>query len=191
MRKSIEAMSSFLIMIDIQERLLPAMFNKDEVLENSRKLLSAVRELFPAVPSIISEQYPKGIGPTVPELKALISEESRFIEKVEFSCCDNEAFSDAFLNLRFNSGTKDTAILFGIETHICVLGTALGLMEKYNLNVIVAADACGSRSRKNHELALEAMKSAGCFVVPTETVIYQLLKKAGTPQFKALLPLLK
>ena len=178
-------------MIDIQERLLPAMFNKDEVLENSRKLLSAARELSPAVPSIISEQYPRGIGPTVPELKALIPEGSSFIEKVEFSCCDNSGFGDAFLNLRFNSGTKDTAILLGIETHICVLATAFDLMEKYNLNVIVAADACGSRSQKNHELALEAMRSAGCLVVPTETVIYQMLKKAGTPQFKALLPLLK
>ena len=189
MRKSIEAMSSFLLMVDIQERLIPAMYNKDEVLSNSAKLLTAAREL--SVPAIISEQYPKGIGSTVPELKALIPEGSTAIDKVEFSCCANSGFGDAFLNLRFNSGTKDTAILFGIETHICVLGTALDLQEKYNLNVVVAADACGSRSRENHTLALEAMRSAGVFVVPTETVIYQLLGKAGTPHFKALLPLFK
>ena len=189
MRKSIEAMSSFLIMIDIQERLLPAIHNKDEVLSNSIKLLTAAREL--SIPAIISEQYPKGIGPTVSELKPLIPDGSPVIDKVEFSCCANPGFGDAFLNLRFNSGTKDTAILFGIETHICVLGTAIDLQEKYNLNVIIAADSCGSRTRENHSLALEAMRSMGCLVVPTETVIHHLLGKAGTPQFKALLPLFK
>lgn len=176
-------------MIDIQERLLPAMFNKDNVLANSNKLLTSAREL--SVPVMLSEQYPKGIGATVPELSALIPEGSPKIDKVEFSCCDNPGFGDAFLNLRFTSGTKDTAILFGIETHICVLGTALGLQEKYNLNVVIAADSCGSRSPENHSLALEALRDIGCLVVPTETVIYQLLGKAGTPQFKALLPLFK
>ena len=189
MRKSIKAIPSFLLMIDIQERLLPAIHNKDEVLSNSVKLLTAAREL--SVPAIISEQYPKGIGPTVPELKALIPEGSTVIDKKEFSCCANSGFGDAFLNLRFNSGSKDTAILFGVETHICVLGTAIDLQEKYNLNVVVAADACGSRTRENHSLALEAMRSIGCLVVPTETVIYHMLGKAGTPQFKALLPLFK
>ena len=189
MRKSIEAMSSFMLMIDIQERLLPAMYNKDEVLSNSIKLLTAAKEL--SVPAIISEQYPKGIGPTVPGLSALIPEGSPVIDKTEFSCCANPGFGDAFLNLRFNSGTKDTAVLFGIETHICVLGTAFDLMEKYSLNVVVAADACGSRSQDNHRLALEAMRASGCLVVPTETVIYHMLGKAGTPQFKALLPLFK
>ena len=178
-----------MLMIDIQERLLPAMYNKDEVLANSQKLLTSAREL--SIPLMISEQYPKGIGATVPELSALITDDSPVIDKTEFSCCNNPGFGDAFLNLRFNSGTKDTAILFGIETHICVLATALDLQEKYNLNVVIAADSCGSRSRDNHSLALEAMRSAGCFVVPSETVIYQLLGKAGTPQFKALLPLFK
>ena len=189
MRKSIEAMSSFILMIDIQERLLPAMYNKDNILANSLKLLTAAREL--SLPAIISEQYPKGIGPTVPELKALIPEGSPVIDKTEFSCCANSAFGDAFLNLRFNSGTKDTAVLFGVETHICVLATAADLLDKYNLNVIIAADSCDSRTPDNHSLALQAMRDIGCLVVPTETVIYQLLGRAGTPQFKALLPLLK
>lgn len=189
MRKSIEAISSFLLMIDIQERLLPAMYNKDEVLSNSTKLLTAAREL--SLPAIISEQYPKGIGSTVPELSALIPEGSPVISKTEFSFCQNPGFGDAFLNLRFNSGTKDTAIIFGIETHICVLGTAADLMDKYGLNVVVAADACGSRTEQKHTLALEALRTMGCLVVPSETVIYHMLGRAGTPQFKALLPLFK
>ncbi|MBR0150483.1 MAG: isochorismatase family protein [Synergistaceae bacterium] len=189
MFKSINAESSFMLMIDIQERLIPAISNKDEILANSVKLLTAAREL--SIPVMTSEQYPKGIGHTVSQLQALIPEGSPAIEKTEFSCCDNPGFGDAFLNLRFNSGSKDTAIIFGVETHICVLGTAIGLQEKYNLNVVVAADSCGSRSPEHHRLALDAMRDSGCLVVPSETVIYHMLEKAGTPQFKALLPLFK
>lgn len=190
MRRSIKARSSFLLMIDIQERLIPAIYNKDEIIKNSVRLLTAAREL--SVPSIITEQYPKGIGPTVQELKALIPEDSAIIEKTEFSCCEAQNFADAFLNLNFNSGTKDTVIIFGVESHICVLGTAIDMLEKYsNLNVVIAADACGSRTEQNHILALEAARSLGCLVVPVETVIYHMLGKAGTSEFKALLPLFK
>ena len=124
-------------------------------------------------------------------IKNLIPEGSTIMEKVEFSCCNAPSFGDAILNLNFNTGTKDTVILFGVETHICVLATAIDLIEKYNLNVVIAADACGSRTEKNHELSLEALRSIGCLVVPTETVVYHMLEKAGTPQFKALLPLFK
>ena len=189
MHKSIKARSSFLLMIDIQERLIPAIYNKEEVVSNSVRILTASCEL--NLPVIITEQYPKGIGSTVSELKTLIPEDSIKLEKIEFSCCENPEFGDALLNLNFNSGTKDTAILFGVETHICVLGTAIDLLEKYNLNVVIAADACGSRTEKNHILALEAARSLGCLVVPTETIIYHMLEKAGTPQFKTLLPLFK
>ena len=189
MRRSIKARSSFLLMIDIQEKLLPAIYNKDEILANSTRILTAARQL--SLPLIVTEQYPKGIGQTVPELKALIPDGTTFINKTEFSCCEAHDFSDAFLNLNFNSGTKDTVILFGVETHICVLATAIDLQEKYNLNVVIAADSCGSRTGKNHTLALEAMRSLGFLVVPTETVIYHMLERAGTPDFKALLPLFK
>lgn len=189
MYKSIKAGSSFLLMVDIQERLMQAICNRAEVVSNAVKILTAAREL--SVPSIVSEQYPKGIGPTLPELKSLIPQDTTILEKVEFSCCANPKFGDAFLNLSFGSGTKDTVILFGVETHICVLATAMDIIEKYNLNVVIAADACGSRTEQNHELALEAARSIGCLVVPTETVIYQMLEKAGTSEFKALLPLFK
>ena len=189
MRKSITARSSFLLMIDIQERLLPAIFNKDEIIKNSVRILTAAKEL--SIPMIVTEQYPKGIGSTISELKNLIPEDVSILEKIEFSCCANPGFGDAVLNLNFNNGTKDTVILFGIESHICVLATAIELLEKYNLNVVIAADACGSREEKNHLLALDAARSLGCLVVPAETVIYHMLEKAGTPQFKALLPLFK
>ena len=189
MKKSISARSSFLLMIDMQERLLPAIYNKEEIIKNSLNILTAAKEL--SVPMIATEQYPKGIGATIPELKNLIPEDSTTMEKLEFSCCNAQGFGDAILNLNFNTGTKDTVILFGVETHICVLATAMQLIEKYNLNVVIAADACGSRTEKNHVLALDALRSIGCLVVPAETVIYSMLEKAGTPQFKAMLPLLK
>ena len=189
MYKSITADSSFLLMVDIQERLIQAMFNKDEIIKNSIRILTAAKEF--SLPLMVSEQYPQGIGSTIPELKNLLPQDINMINKTEFSCCKAQGFGDAFLNLKFDSGTKDTVILFGIETHICVLATAIDLIEKYNLNVVIAADSCGSRREQNHKLALDTLRYAGCFVVPTETVIYSLLEKSGTPQFKALLPLLK
>lgn len=190
MSKIIKADSSFLMMIDIQERLIAAVFNKDEVIKNSQCLLHSAREL--SLPLIVTEQYPKGIGSTIPELKNLIPQNTDIISKLTFSCCDTPQFGNAFLNLKFNGATSiDTAILFGVESHICVLSTAMSLIEKYGLNVVIAADACGSRTEKNHLLALEAARSIGCFVVPAETIIYQMLGEAGTPQFKALLPLFK
>ena len=189
MNKIIKAHSSFLIMIDLQERLMPAIFNKDEIIKNSQCLLTSAREL--SVPLIVTEQYPKGIGSTIPELKNLIPQDTSIISKTTFSCCDAPEFGNAFLNLKFNGVSIDTAILFGVESHICVLSTAMNLIEKYGLNVVIAADSCGSRTEKNHLLALEAARSTGCLVVPTETIIYQMLGEAGTPQFKALLPLFK
>ena len=189
MHKSIKARSSFLLMIDIQEKLMPAIYNKEEIINNSVKLLTAAREL--SVPLIVTEQYPKGIGQTLSELKNLIPESTPVIAKTEFSCCEAERFGDEFLNMNFNAGTRDTAILFGVETHICVLATAMDMMSKYNLNVVIAADSTGSRTEKNHVLALDAARSMGCLVVPVETIIYHMLEKAGTPQFKTLLPMFK
>ncbi len=189
MSKFLNAQSSFLIMIDLQEKLLPAIFNNTQIISNSTKLLTAANVL--NIPLIVSQQYTKGIGDTVPELKKLLPENQNILEKTEFSCCQNEKFSDAFLNMKFDSGSRDTAVLFGVESHICVLGTAIDLIEKYNLNVAIAVDSCGSRTEDNHKYAIEAARDLGCFVIPTETIIYHMLGKAGTPEFKKLLPLFK
>ena len=189
MSKFLNAQSSFFIMIDLQEKLLPAIFNNEKIISNSTKLLTAADVL--NIPVIVSRQYIKGIGDTVPELKKLLPKNIDPLDKIEFSCCRNEKFSDAFLNMKFDSGSRDTAILFGVESHICVLGTAIDLIEKYNLNVVIAADSCGSRTEDNHNFALQAARDLGCFVIPTETIIYHMLAKAGTPEFKKLLPLFK
>ncbi len=97
MRRSIKAQSSFLLMIDIQERLMPVIYNKDEVIKNSSRLLKAASEL--SVPLIVTEQYPKGIGSTLPELKNLIPEGTGIIDKTEFSCCDASGFGLSLIHI--------------------------------------------------------------------------------------------
>jgi nicotinamidase-related amidase len=175
--------SAQFLMIDVQDRLLPAISNSEGIRSSILKLARASDVL--GVPFCFSEQYPKGLGATDEViLKALPKSASRF-EKSTFSCCDEEGF-DGFLNLQ---GRPDT-VVFGIETHICVLATVLDLLEKGG-RVVVAADACGSRSPENSRLAMDVMRSAGALVLPSETVIYHIMERSGTPEFKALLPLFK
>ena len=174
-----------MLMIDLQERLMPAIYENDSIIQNSLKLLKTASEL--SIPLIVTEQYPKGIGNTIKTLKNLIPENSEILEKLTFSCLDAPDFEKSLSKMK----NRDTVILFGVETHICVLSTAIDAMEKLNLRVVIAADACGSRTEKNHILGLEAARNLGCLVVPVETVIYHMLGRAGTPQFKALLPLFK
>lgn len=172
-----------LLMIDIQTRLLPSIAGYEAVRANARRLLQAAGVL--SLPVIYTEQYPKGIGSTAEELVAVLPERTRYFEKTAFSCCDEPGFFDMF-----QDGEKFVTVIFGVESHICVLSTAMDLLSR-GRKVVVAADACGSRNEDNHALALDALRSCGAGIVPTETVIYQLLGKAGTPEFKELLPLFK
>lgn len=170
-------------MVDVQERLLPAISGHEGVVQNSVRLMKAADVL--KVPALYTEQYPKGIGPTVaPLLEALPASTSRF-EKTAFSCCEEPGFREKFEGLK-----RKTVVLFGIETHICILSTAADLIGE-GYDVVLAADACGSRNPDNHATAMVALRDLGCTVVPTETVVYRLLGAAGTPEFKALLPLFK
>ena len=183
MHTCVRAQSVFFLMIDIQERLLPAIFEKERVIQNSVRLLAAARDF--EAPLIVTEQYPKGIGPMVPELAGLLPPGTPCLTKTAFSCCGAEGFNDAV-----NATGRETAVLFGIETHICVLSTAMDLLAR-GMKVVLAADACSSRTEANYALGLAAVRDCGGLVVPTETVVYQMMGEAGTPQFKALLPLFK
>ncbi len=171
------------LMIDVQERLLPAISGHDAVLGNAVRLLKTAQTL--SIPLFYTEQYPKGIGPTHKELLEALPDGTRRFEKVHFSCCGEEGF-DGFLN----EVPRPVTVLFGIESHICVLSTALDLAARGE-RVVVAADACGSRSPENHALALSAMGRSGVLPLPTETVVYRLIGRSGTPEFKAMLPLFK
>ena len=183
MHTLVSAQSSFFLMVDLQERLLPAISNREAVVRSSAKLLTAAREL--SVPLVVTEQYPRGIGPTVPQLAELIPAGTPNLTKTSFSCCGAAGFDAVVTALG-----RNTAVIFGTETHICVLATAMDLVGR-GVKVVLAADACGSREGTNHELALAAARSFGALVVPAETVIYQMMGEAGTPHFKALLPILK
>jgi nicotinamidase-related amidase len=175
---------TFFLMIDVQERLLPSIESPDAMVQNGVRLLKAAEAL--SLPVLWTEQYPRGIGATVAPLMESIPASAVRLEKMTFSCCDEPGFTEKLRELK-----RPTVVMFGIETHICVLSTAMDLIKNEGYNVVFAADACGSRTRENHNLALEAARSCGALIIPTETVVYQLLGRSGTAEFKGLLPLFK
>lgn len=174
--------SCVFVMIDIQEKLLPAMSCKETVLAESLRLLRSAEVL--KIPVIATEQYPKGLGATVEQLRRFLNSDM-ILPKTTFSCWGAEGFEE--LLLRQN---RRQVVIFGIETHICVFSTAMELRRR-GCQTVVAESACSSRKREHHELAVRNLLAAGVSVLPAETVIYQLLGRAGTPEFKTLLPLFK
>ena len=175
--------STQMLMVDVQERLLPAISGHEDIRRNIMRLARASEVLH--IPFFYTEQYPKGLGPTDGEILSSLPGGARRFEKNHFSCCDEEGFADFF-----KLASPNIIVLFGIETHICILTTLLDLLAR-DRKVVLAADACGSRVPGNARLALKAAAAAGALVVPTETVIYQLMGKSGTAEFKTLLPLFK
>jgi nicotinamidase-related amidase len=127
----------------------------------------------------VTEQYPKGLGPTVTEIKDSLQPYAP-IEKITFSCCGEKSFLDAA------SGTgKNQIILVGMETHVCVLQTCIDLLQAGHV-VHVVSDAVCSRSFENYRTALEYMRDAGAVITCTETVLFQLLERAGSDEFRAI-----
>jgi nicotinamidase-related amidase len=172
-----------LLMIDIQEKLLPVIYGKDEIVKNTVRLLKAV-EVF-EIPMIYTEQYPKGIGNTVPSLLEALPASATRYEKNTFSCCDEDGFSERLKGLG-----RSLIVVFGIESHICVLSTVMDLLQ-HGIKVVVAADACGSRNPCNHNLALDEARACGASILPTESIVYQIIGRSGTQEFKTMLPFFK
>ena len=166
-----------LLVVDIQERLAVVMADRERVVANTGHLIAAAKLL--GVPVMLTEQYPKGLGPTVPELRAAL-DPAPAIVKMTFDCCGELAFAQAL-----EQTGRSTVIVCGMEAHICVLQTVLGLLST-GLNVHVAADAVCSRRPENARTALELQRDAGAVITCTETVLFQLLGRAGTPEFKAI-----
>lgn len=172
-----------MVMVDVQDRLFPAISGHEDIRRNIMKLAAAAKVL--SVPFCYTEQYPRGLGITDGEILPSLPENALRFEKTHFSCCDEDGFET--LLARHN---RPVPVIFGIETHICILATVLDLLEK-GCSIVLAADACGSRDPRKAERALSAISAAGALVVPTETVIYHIMGQAGTPEFKELLPLFK
>jgi len=168
--------------IDIQERLLPSIFEGDRVERNTVRLIKGARIL--GIPVLVTEQYKKGLGATTPAVTAEIAD-LPLMEKIAFSACGAAGFEKAL------KGKKVTdVILCGIEAHVCVSQTCLDLLDK-GFRVFVVVDAMSSRTTENHFIALERMRDAGGVVVSTEMVLFELLEKAGTDEFKQILALVK
>ena len=177
--------SAALVVIDIQERLAPAMPAEvmASVLRNTEILIAGAREL--GLPVILTEQYPRGLGPTLAPVQAALGPDTDPIEKLTFSCCGVAPFTTAL----DNHAVRDV-IVCGIETHVCVYQTTLDLLSS-GRQVFLAADAVCSRSRQNHKIGLKNMRQAGAVIGSTEMFLFQLLKKAGGDTFKAISRLVK
>ena len=172
---SLEKENAVLLIVDIQERLAAVMGQKDQVVKNNLHLIELAKMI--DLPVMVTEQYPKGLGKTVPELQAALPSYRPF-EKMTFDCCGQPTFLPALKDHK-----RSTVILTGMETHICVLQTCLGLL-KGGMNVHVVQDAICSRTEANWKTGIEFMREAGAVITCTETVLFQLLKVAGTEEFK-------
>ena len=180
----LESARALLVVIDVQEKLCAAMDANvlAQLTKNTGILLESAGEL--AMPVIYTEQYVKGLGPTLAELKEK-APAAPCHEKLTFSCCGNEAFIE-----QLKESGRTQIIITGMETHVCVLQTVLDLLDA-GFTVHVVKDAVMSRSNDNRQTAIEAMVLAGAVPTCTEAVVFQLLKIAGTDSFKKLSKLVK
>jgi nicotinamidase-related amidase len=171
-----------LLVVDIQERLAPAMPESvlAHLLRNTRLLIEAARRL--GLPIVVSQQYPKGLGGTLPPIEEALAgaEHLHRFDKLEFSAADCEAFAELAPRLR-----RDQWIVCGMEAHVCVYQTARGLVAR-GYDVHVPADAICSRAKANWQVALGLLERSGAIVTATETCVFDLLERAGGDDFKAL-----
>lgn len=171
-----------LVMIDIQSKLWNVMHDKALLLENAQKLVKAMRVL--SVPIILTEQNPRGLGPTVPELMQCMPE-VQALPKFCFSCCQDSGFEQELTRLN-----RKQVLLCGIESHICVYQTALDLISR-GYEVQVVADVVASRIQSNKEVTLVRLQSEGAKLTVSETAIFELLGSADSPLFKEILKVIK
>ncbi len=182
----VERERAFLVIVDVQERLLPAIYNAQGVVDNVKALVALARTY--GFPLLLTEQYPRGLGKTVSPLVEELGSHYDPIEKMTFSCMGEPVFRKRVFDIRKDG--RDQVILAGIEAHVCVYQTALHLLGG-GWEVHVAHDAVGSRAKENHMRALDVMASAGAWVKPTESIVFEVLEKAGTPEFKSMMPYIK
>ena len=174
-----------LVVIDVQERLFPAMDadHREEVMRNIKVLTATARQL--NLGTLVTEQYPKGLGHTLQELKDALPAGVQPVEKVAFSCLGVDAFRS-----RLTATGARQLLLAGIEAHVCVLMSALDLLaEGYAVHIV--ADAVTSRTQANWRLAMAQLRQAGAVVTTTETVLFQLLRQADTDDFRELARLIR
>ena len=171
----LSAADTALLVIDVQEKLVPKILDADALQRNAAFLIDAARLL--RMPVLATEQYPKGLGPTVACLRERLPERP---DKVAFSCATVPSVVETL-----HREARPKVVLAGIETHVCVLGTALDLLA-LDFRVYVAVDAVGSRYRLDHDYALRRMEQAGAILTTSETVVFECVGGAGHPAFKGI-----
>lgn len=176
---------SALLIVDVQQRLVPAMppAVAASVIRNTCILVEVAREF--SLPLLVTEQYPKGLGPTIPEIASILPTGSSPFQKVAFSCCA----APGFMSILDGLGDRDV-ILCGMETHVCVLQTALDL-RAVGRRVYLASDATCSRAKSNWRTGLDLMREAGVVIGSTEIFAFGLLGAAGSEVFKCISKLVK
>lgn len=183
-RTPLQARHCALAVVDIQEKLLPPIFQKERMVRNSQLLIRLAKIL--DLPVLLSTQYSKGLGATIPEIASLLPEVAP-LEKNEFGCFNNDAYCARVKSL---PGDRNTLLVCGMESHICVMQTALGALNSGYI-VHVASDAVSSRTELNWQVGLERMRAAGAVISSTEMMIYELLRTSIGPAFKEMLQHLK
>lgn len=176
-----------LLVIDVQARLCGAMNPEGlrRLRQNTVTLIEGAKIL--GVPVFVTEQYPKGIGPTLEDVMAALPEGQRIFEKLSFSCSGVPEFMDAL-----QASKRDQIVVVGMETHVCVYQTVRDLLVRNVVrSVHVVEDAVISRTEENRRIGLAQMAEAGAVRTSTETVLFDLLERAGTPEFKAVSKLIK
>lgn len=175
--------NAVLLVIDVQEKLCKAMDEKvlEKLTGNISILQEAAREM--GIPVLATEQYVKGLGETLPVLKEKLTGPA--LEKMTFSCCGENAFP-----MKLREQKRKQVIVTGMETHVCVLQTVLELLEA-GYNVHMVRDAVMSRRKENWQVGLNTAAAAGAVITSTEAALFQLLKVAGTEEFKKLSKLVR
>lgn len=174
--------NTILLVIDIQERLFPVMYEKEVLLKNCITLIQGIQIL--KLPIVVTQQYTKGLGETVEAIKSEIPHFSS-IEKRDFSCCDECSFMEKIKELQ-----AENIIICGIESHVCVLQSAVDLKQA-GVNPVVVLDCISSRKEKDIQFAVERFRNENIIIASSESILFELTRSSGAPEFKAISKLVK
>jgi len=178
----LERNQTVLVVIDVQSKLLPVIYDYPALVENIKRIIKCTQIL--GIPIVLTEQYPRGLGSTVEEIKETLSEYHP-IEKVSFSCCEEENFINRIKQLN-----RKQILVCGIEAHICVYQTCMDLVsEEYEVHLLI--DAISSRKRDNRNLTIEKLNGMGVQITSVEMALFEILKDATSDEFKRISRIVK
>ena len=170
------------LIIDIQERLYPFIFESEKLTKNVSQLIEGLKII--GIPIFVTEQYVKGLGPTIEPLASLLGSNLR-IEKMSFSCCDEPRVMEGIAVTG-----KENIIIAGIESHVCVLQTVTDL-KRNGYHPVVVEDCVSSRTENDKKMAIERMRQEGAIITTCESILFELLRYSGTEQFRGISRLVK